>query len=217
MPVAEPRRGSSSSKEGNQEEVYSPTILGAAAFTALNAAQHPSIPAVPLPHSSEQQPLPPLPPPAPLPPPQEMSTPGPMPYWYGPDNFPDTQMMTPVLQDISSRANIVSPPVSSYEIANEVLNLALQGCRSRRNLAGRLAAQVYTLRERSGSNCRGKQGKTALDQVKLKAIYTTCMQQFPLQRLEMQLAADKEMRNAIDEVCRKTRPIATVTDEPENA
>ena len=171
----------------------------------------PSIPAAPLPQSLEQQPLPPCFPPAPLPPPQEMSTPGPMPYWYGPDNFSDAQM-TPVLQDISSRANIISPPISSYGIATEVLNLALQGCRSRRNLAGRLAAQVYTLRERSGSNCRGKQGKTALDQVKLKAIFTTCMQQYPLQRLETQLTADKEMRNAIDEVCRKTRPIT----EPEN-
>ena len=29
---------------------------------------------------------------------------------------------------------------------------------------------MYTLRERAGSNCRGKQGKTALDGEKLKAI-----------------------------------------------
>ena len=54
--------------------------------------------------------------------------------------------------------------------------------------------------------------KDTLDQVKLKAIFTTCMQHYPLQRLETRLTADKEMRNAIDEVCRKTMPIT----EPEN-
>ena len=64
---------------------------------------------------------------------------------------------------------------------------------------------MYTLRERAGSNCSGKQGKSALDGEKLKAIFATCMHHFPLQRLETQLMADKKMRNAVDEVCRKTK------------
>ena len=54
---------------------------------------------------------------------------------------------------------------------------------------------------RAGSNCHGKQGKTVLDREKLKA----CMHYFPLQHLETQIMADKEMRNAVDEVCRKTK------------
>ena len=64
---------------------------------------------------------------------------------------------------------------------------------------------MYTLRERAGSNCHGKQGKAALDGEKLKAIFATCMHHFPVQRLETQLMADKEMHNAVDEVCRKTK------------
>ena len=74
------------------------------------------------------------------------------------------------------------------------------------------SVKIYTLRERTGSNCRGKQGKTALDQEKLKAIFTSCMQHFPL---KMQLTADKEMCNAVDKVCRKSK--TTAAAEPENA
>ena len=133
---------------------------------------------------------------------QETVTPGPTPR---PD-YAGASMMSPtVLQDVSSRANIISPTVGGYLIAGDVLNMVLQGCRSRRNLAARLAAKTYTLHERAASNCRGVQGKTALDKEKLKVIFTTCMQHFPLQRLETQVMADKEMRNAVDEVCRKTK------------
>ena len=145
-------------------------------------------------------------PPAPLPMPPEISTPLPLSISYGQENF---NSPTPVLQDASSRANIISPSVGEYTISSEELNLAMQGCRSRRNLAAQLAGRVFTMRERIGSNCRGKQGKTALEQGKLKAIFT-CMHQFPLQRLETQQMADKEMRNAVDEICRKTK---TPTDQ----
>ena len=67
---------------------------------------------------------------APLPP-QEMSTPGPMPYWHARDNCPDTQMAPIVLQDVSTRANMTTPPVGCYTISNDVMTLALQSCRSR--------------------------------------------------------------------------------------
>ena len=75
-----------------------------------------------------------------------------------------------MLQDASSRANVISPVVGGYLIAGDIVNLVLQGCRSRRNLAARLVAKMYTLRERAGSNCCGKQGKATLDREKLKAI-----------------------------------------------
>ena len=75
--------------------------------------------------NKEDHPLPPLEPCIlPVPPslPVEMPTPGPMPFWHGPE-ISETLTMTPVLQDVSSRANILySPPV---RIASDVVNLAL--------------------------------------------------------------------------------------------
>ena len=65
--------------------------------------------------------------------------------------------MTPaVLKDVSSQANITSPPVGCYAIANEVLTLVLQSCCFRRNLA---SLTMYTLRKRTGSNCHDKTGE----------------------------------------------------------
>ncbi len=87
------------------------------------------------------------------------------------------------------------------------------GCKSRRNLAARLAAKIFSVQERQGSNCRGVLGKTPLDVCRVKAIYSVCMQNFPLQRLETQMLADKEMRNAIDELCRKTKTSLLVEGE----
>ena len=104
---------------------------------------------IPHPQSSEYLPLPsslhPCIPPVPLLPLQEVSTPGPM-LWHGPDNS-DMQMMTPAaLQDVSSRANIISYPVRCYTISNELLTLALQSCCSRKKLAARLAVKIYTVK-----------------------------------------------------------------------
>ena len=45
---------------------------------------------------------------------------------------------------------------ASYHIPAEDIAFALNACRSRRNLAGRLAAKIFTQRERAMSNCRGK-------------------------------------------------------------
>ena len=68
-------------------------------------------------------------PPAPLPMPPEISTSLPLSISYGQENF---NSPTPVLQDASSRANIISPSVGEYTISSEELNLAMQGCRSRK-------------------------------------------------------------------------------------
>ena len=63
----------------------------------------------------------------------------PAPVIPGPAPRPDnagSQMMSPtVLQDASSRTNIISPVVGGFQIAGDVVNLALQICHSRRNLA----------------------------------------------------------------------------------
>ena len=94
---------------------------------------------------------------------------------------------------------------TDYCIQAEDISFALTACRSRRNLAARLAAKVFSPQQRLGSNCRGVLGKKALNGAKVKAIFNACMQHFPLQRLESASSSEKEMRNAIDEVCRKTK------------
>ena len=121
----------------------------------------------------------------------------------------ETSRILSPLQDITSRSNVVDTVGGDFNVPSEDVTAALQACRSRRNLAARLAGKIFSPWERSGSNCRGVLGKTALDGQKVKAIYSVCMQHFPLQRLETKTAADKEMRNAIDEVCQRTKIPAT--------
>ena len=115
------------------------------------------------------------------------------------------------LQDISNSYLSVSSAggPASYHIPAEGITFALNGCRSRRNLAGCLAVKIFSQRERATSDCRGKLGKTALNSLKVKAMYSTCTKYYPLQRLENTAMVDKEMRNAIDEICRKSRPVET--------
>ena len=86
-----------------------------------------------------------------LPMPLEISTPLPLSISYSQENF---NSPTPVLQDASTRANIISPSVGEYTISSEELNLAMHGCRSRRNLAAWLAGRVFTMREIIGSKKR---------------------------------------------------------------
>ena len=116
------------------------------------------------------------------------------------------QMQSPslvsALLDVSNRS---VGGTQEYSVARDDVDMCLLGCRSRRNLAARLAEKIFSLQERATSNCRGVLGKKALEQSKVKAIHATCMKHFPLERLEMAITAEKDMRNTIDEVCRKTK------------
>ena len=50
---------------------------------------------------------------------------------------------------------------------------------------------------------------------KVKAIYNTCKQHFPLQRLKSANVSEKEMRNTIDKVCRKAKlPVDSAKNDP---
>ena len=163
----------------------------------------------PLPWSAPLPPLPPatLPPlpPATLPPPAT-STPGPTGCFQEEETPTAVPTESPALRDVSSLANIIPTGTQEgYAVPPDIVGVVLLGCKSRRNLAARLASRIFSANERCGSNCRGVLGKTPLDVNRVKAIYSICMQHFPLQRLETQLAADKEMRTAIDEICRKTK------------
>ena len=58
------------------------------------------------------------------------------------------------LQDVTSRCNFAATRTQGgYVVPADVVATALFGCRSRRNLAARLAAKVFTVRERQASNC----------------------------------------------------------------
>ena len=129
-----------------------------------------------------------------------MPMPIPMPYFEGsPSEFFGSP--PPPLQD---RTNCDFGGTDSI-IPQEDLRAALNACRSRRSLAARLALRLFTPQERAGSNCRGVLGKRLLHRAKVAAIFSTSMKYFPLQRLETSTMAEKEMRNAVDECCRKTK------------
>ena len=58
--------------------------------------------------------------------------------------------------------NSQSPSVDGFRIPAGVLAKALDTCRGRRNLAGRLTQLIFTEEERKSSNCRGVLGKRLL-------------------------------------------------------
>lgn len=118
---------------------------------------------------------------------------------------PSQRPWTPsVLTDVSNR----SSGVGAYCVPHEDVAHCVVSCRSRRNLARRLAMKIFSPQEKIGSNCRGVLGKRALNIVKVRAIFASCLQQFPLMEdLENNFMAEKEMRNAIDEICRKAKPV----------
>ena len=79
------------------------------------------------------------------------------------------------LQELNYSSNL-----QEYSVPDDILYTALSACKSRRNLASRLATKIFTIEERVGRL---------------------------LERLETKTIAEKDMRNAIDEACRKTKPI----------
>ena len=115
------------------------------------------------------------------------------------DNFATPRMQSPALQDISNR----SVGGGEFLIAQEDEVQFLAACKSRRNLAARLANKLFTTEEKFGSNCRGACGKTALNYLKVQAIFATCFKHYSLDRLKTGTTAERELHNAIDEVCRK--------------
>lgn len=49
--------------------------------------------------------------------------------------------------------------------------------------------------------------------MKVQAIFQTFLCHFPLERLEMKAVAEKDMRNVVDEVCRKAKTVAAAETE----
>ena len=111
------------------------------------------------------------------------------------------------LQDITLQLQH-SFNLQEYAIPESTIYSCLIACKSQRNLASWLATQVFTVEERTTGNSRGLCGKKALDPSKLKAIHEAAVKNYPLKGLETKASAEKEMRTAIDEACRKTKNLS---------
>ena len=146
--------------------------------------------------------------------------------------FPDTPAgrVAPTVPTPSPLQDVTNINVfgrnSAGGLSDEMVFGCRQSCKSQRNLAARLSAQVFSDAQRRVSNCQEVAGKKALDPVKLKAIFNvciqkypfealdpvklkaifnTCIQKYPFERAEAMNGAEKKMRNAIDKHCRKLK------------
>lgn len=116
---------------------------------------------------------------------------------------------TPVKQPLVNTSS--TPNSKLFEIPLSMVKDAAQGCRSRRNLAGRLADTIFTAEEKCTSNCRGVK-KKQLDFQKTSAIRRACIAEFPGKQHETERMIEKEVREGIDEMCRRsTRKASTST------
>lgn len=106
------------------------------------------------------------------------------------------------LSETPSRFNVRSSPSETYEIPLSTVKDTAQGCRSRRNLAGRLANALFTSEEKRTSNCRGI-NKDKLDFRRVSAIRRACVIEFPAKQNENERMIEKEIREGIDEMCRR--------------
>ena len=81
------------------------------------------------------------------------------------------------------------------------------------NRAARLACKLFFPDERWAKNVRGVCGKKTLNSLKVQAIFQTSLCHFLLEHLETKTVAEKDLRNAVDVVCRKTKTVAATETE----
>ena len=114
--------------------------------------------------------------------------------------------MTSVLQDVGNLpSNSRDTGIQKFTISYVIVDRAMSGCRSCRNLAGRLTQALFKDEQKKSSNVRGVGRKQSLIEAKVDAIRESCYKQFPLDRVESKINLDREIRHAMDEVCRKIR------------
>ena len=106
----------------------------------------------------------------------------------------------------SQTANILSPDATEdFHIPKGTMVACMSACRGRKNLAGRLSLALFSDEERENSNVRGVVGKKALDHLRVSAINSACIQEYPLQQGETKDKAHREIRISIDEACRRKK------------
>ena len=85
----------------------------------------------------------------------------------------------PVPSIPSRRLSLTPTTDEIYTVPESVLRELLLGCRSRRNLAGRLADRLFTTEEKCTSNYRGVLKKQKLNPKKTDAIRRACIANYP--------------------------------------
>ena len=101
-----------------------------------------------------------------------------------------------------------------FEIPFRELREASHGCRSRRNLAGRLANLLFTDEEKSTSNYRGVLNKKRLDIRKTEAIRKASISDFPPKQYETSQMVERDIREGVDEMCNSLRGYSTTKTTP---
>ena len=104
-----------------------------------------------------------------------------------------------------------TPPVyhrnqaSPFQVTPAVLKTSMLGCRSRKNLAGRLAAKIFSEEEMLSSNFRGVCNKKLLDECKTDAIRRACFVEFPFRAHENEYIVERDIREGVDEMGRRLK------------
>lgn len=108
----------------------------------------------------------------------------------------------PIVSNIESV--VTSETTNKFAIPREVLEVALDECRSRTSLSTSLVRLLFTPEERLTSNCRGV-GKNQLDPQRIQAVMDTCMAVFPPQADETPKSVRAKIRTAVDSSNRALR------------
>ena len=104
-----------------------------------------------------------------------------------------------------------TPPVyhrnqaSPFQVTPAVLKTSMLGCRSRKNLAGRLAAKIFSEEEMLSSNFRGVCNKKLLDEGKTNAIRRACFVEFSFRAHENEYIVERDIREGVDEMGRRLK------------
>ena len=113
-----------------------------------------------------------------------------------------SQAGQPIVSNIESV--VTSENTGKYAIPREVLEVALDECRSRTSMSTSLVRLLFTPEERLTSNCRGV-GKNQLDPQRIQAIMDACMAVFPPQADETPKSVRAKIRTAVDSSNRALR------------
>lgn len=113
-----------------------------------------------------------------------------------------SQAGQPIVSNIESV--VTSESAGKYAIPREVLEVALDECRSRTSMSTSLVRLLFTPEERLTSNCRGV-GKNQLDPHRIQAIMDACMAVFPPQADETPKSVRAKIRTAVDSSNRALR------------
>ena len=108
----------------------------------------------------------------------------------------------PMISNVESV--MTTETAGKYTIPREVLEVALDECRSRTSMATSLVRLLFTPEERLTSNCRGV-GKSQLDPQRIQGVMDACMAVFPPQADETPKSVRAKIRTAIDSSNRALR------------